>query len=67
MSDKTMVLRKEGHWYVINSQNGDEREILLTLLEYAEQRKYDIARGEVVDLIGQLGWQLEVHDNLCAG
>jgi hypothetical protein len=61
MGEKTIVLRKGEQWYVITSHQGDEREILLTLLEYAEQRKYDIQRSEVLQLIDRLGWKLEVH------
>ena len=61
MYDKTIVLRKNGHWYVLNSRTGDEREIILALMEYAEQEKYDIQPGEVYDLMEQLGWKLEVY------
>lgn len=64
MSAKTIVLRKDGHWYVISSSEGDEREILLKLLEYAENRTYNIGRREVVDLIEKLGYTLEIHNNL---
>ena len=61
MYDKTIVLRKNGHWYVINSQTGDEREIILALMEFAEQEKYDISVDEVYSLMEQLGWKLEVY------
>lgn len=61
MLDKTIVLRKKGHWYVLNSRTGDEREIILALLEYAEQEKYDISAGEVYQLMEKLGWRLEVY------
>ncbi len=61
MRDKTLVLRKEGHWYVLNSRTGDEREIILTLMEYAEQQTYDISTGEVYALMDKLGWKLEVY------
>ncbi len=61
MFDKTLVLRKKGHWYVLNSQTGDEREIILTLMEYAEQEEYDIKLDEVYSLMEQLGWKLEVY------
>lgn len=61
MPDKTIVLRKNGHWYVLNSGNGDEKEIILALLEYVEQQKYDISPREVDSLIDQLGWKLEVY------
>ncbi|MCD8350136.1 MAG: hypothetical protein LUC93_05935 [Planctomycetaceae bacterium] len=47
MPDKTIVLRKKGHWYVLNSRTGDEREIILALMEYAEQEKYEIEREDV--------------------
>ena len=61
MPEKTIVLRKNGHWYVINSRNGDEQEIILTLIELAENRKYDINISEVNSLMDQLGWRIEVH------
>ncbi len=61
MYDKTIVLRKKGHWYVLNSRTGDEREIILTLMEYAEQEQYDISPNEVYSLMEQLGWKLEVY------
>lgn len=61
MADKTIVLRKKGHWYVLNSQTGDEREIILTLMEYAENEHYDIQPSEVYSLMEQLGWKLEVY------
>ncbi|MCL2000163.1 MAG: hypothetical protein FWG74_01895 [Planctomycetes bacterium] len=61
MLDKTIVLRKKGHWYIINSRTGDEKEIILTLMEYSEQKKYDIAKDEVYALMEQLGWKLEVY------
>jgi hypothetical protein len=60
MREKTMVLRKNGHWYVLNSRSGDEREILLALMEYAEQERYDISREDVYGLMEKLGWKLEV-------
>ncbi|MDR1612066.1 MAG: hypothetical protein LBT97_04700 [Planctomycetota bacterium] len=61
MYEKTVVLRKNGHWYVLNSQTGDEREIILALMEYAERKTYDIEMEEVYDLMKQLGWKLEVY------
>lgn len=61
MLDKTIVLRKKGHWYVLNSRTGDEREIILALLEYAEHEQYDISLGEVYQLMEKLGWKLEVY------
>lgn len=66
MNERTIVLRKGGHWYVVNSREGDEREVLLTLLEHAENRRYAIDRDDVVRLIHELGWELEVHDSLVA-
>jgi transcription antitermination factor NusG len=63
MTDKTIVLKKDGHWYVISSSTGDEREILLTILEYAENRKYNIAKSEVLSLIEKLGYELDVHED----
>jgi hypothetical protein len=63
MSDKTIILKKDGHWYIINSAAGDEREILLTLLEYVENRKYNISKSEVLALIEKLGYSLDVHQN----
>jgi hypothetical protein len=64
MEEKTIVLKKNGHWYILNSCAGDEREILHALLEYSEQQEYDIERSDVVELIHQLGYELEVHNNL---
>lgn len=61
MLEKTIVLRKKGHWYVLNSRTGDEREIILALLEYAECEKYDISADEVYQLMEKLGWRLEVY------
>lgn len=61
MFDKTLVLRKKGHWYVLNSRTGDEREIILTLMEYAEQEQFDIKLDEVYSLMEQLGWKLETY------
>lgn len=63
MSEKTIVLRKDGHWYVISSATGDEREILLAILEYAENRKYNIGKDEVLALLDQLGYALDVQQN----
>ena len=63
MSEKTICLRKDGHWYVISSAAGDEREILLTILEYAENRKYNIGKDEVLALLDQLGYELDVQQN----
>ena len=61
MREKTLVLRKNGHWYVLNSNKGDEREILLALMEYAEEEHFDIEAGEVYSLMEQLGYRLEVY------
>ena len=61
MRDKTMVLRKNGHWYVLTSASGDEREIILALLEYSEQERYDISRDDVYRLMERLGWRLEIY------
>ncbi len=66
MNERTIILRKRGHWYVVTSRQGDEREALLTLLEHAENRRYTIERDDVIRLIRELGWELEVHDNLVA-
>lgn len=66
MSEKTIVLRKGDHWYVISSSEGDQNEIMLALLEYAEQETYNIDREDVTDLVNELGWQMEIHDNLSA-
>ena len=59
--DKTIVLRKNGHWYVLNSRTGNEREIILALMEYAEQEHFEIEIDEVYSLMEQLGWKLEVY------
>ena len=61
MRDKTIVLRKNGHWYVLNSRTGDEREIILALMEYAEQEEYNINLCEVYELMEKLGWKMEVY------
>ena len=61
MPDKTIVLRKQGHWYVLNSRTGDEKEIILALMEYADQQKYDISHDDVYNLMDKLGWKLEVY------
>ncbi|MCC8167278.1 MAG: hypothetical protein LIQ31_14335 [Planctomycetes bacterium] len=61
MREKTIVLRKNGHWYVLNSRNGDEKEIILALMEYAEEEQYDIEPQEVYDLMEKLGWKMEVY------
>jgi hypothetical protein len=61
MPDKTIVLRKQGHWYVLNSRTGDEKEIILALMEYADQKEYDISHDDVYNLMDKLGWKLEVY------
>ncbi len=61
MNDKTLVLRKQGHWYVLNSRTGDEREILLALMEYAEQETYGVSLDEVYGLMERLGGRLETY------
>ena len=66
MADKTIVLRKDDQWYVVTSHDGDEREVLLALLEYTEQQCYNIEREEVLQLIDRLGWRVEIHQNLSA-
>lgn len=66
MPERTIVLRKDEQWYVVNSADGDEEAILLTLLEYAEHETYNIDRGEVFALAGRLGWDVEVHGTLGA-
>ncbi len=58
MLSRTIVLRKGDHWYALTSRDGDEESILLTLLEYAEQRRFNIRREEVFELIDRLGWRL---------
>ena len=64
MNSKTIVLRKDDHWYVINSLAGNEREILLTVLEYAERRSYNIRKDEVLALASQLGYEIDIQENL---
>lgn len=61
MNEKTIVLRKNGHWYVLNSETGDEKEIILALMEYAEKEQYGIEANEVYSLMKQLGWKMEVY------
>jgi hypothetical protein len=64
MPEKTLVLRKDAQWYVVTSDAGDEREILLTLLEYSEKTTYNVEREDVLELIDHLGYRLEVHEGL---
>lgn len=64
MSEKSIILKKDGHWYIINSSAGDEKEILLTILEYAENKKYNINQNEVMSLIDKLGYEIDIHNNL---
>lgn len=66
MSDKTIVMRKAGHWYVINSETGDEKEMLLTLLQYSENKEYNIEQTDVLSLADQLGWEIDVYPNVGA-
>ena len=66
MSEKSIVLKKDGHWYIINSSTGDEKEILLTILEYAENKRYNINKSEVMNLIDKLGYEIDVHQNLAS-
>lgn len=66
LDNKTIILRKGAHWYVINSDTGDEAEMLLALIEYSEGETYNINRSEVLELVDRLGWELEVHNNLGA-
>ncbi|MDR1535306.1 MAG: hypothetical protein LBU64_09445 [Planctomycetota bacterium] len=61
MLEKTMIMRKKGYWYVLNSNSGDEKGILLTLLEYAEHEHFNIGRDDVYTLMEKLGWKLEVY------
>jgi len=58
MASRTIVLRKGDHWYALTSCEGDEEGILLTLLEYAEQKRFNIRREEVFALIDRLGWRV---------
>lgn len=62
MVKKTIVLRKEDHWYIISSQDGDESKMLLTLLEYSQKERYNIEPDEVYELLDRLGWEVEVYD-----
>jgi hypothetical protein len=62
--EKTMILKKSGHWYVINSSSGNEKEILLTILEYAENKKYNISENEVMHLIDKLGYELDSFNDM---
>lgn len=64
MEPKTLVLRKDRHWYVISSADGDEEKILLTLLEHAENRTYNVETDDVLQLIDHLGWRLEVYEDM---
>lgn len=62
-TNKTIVLRKDGHWFVINSSDGNPRDIILTLLEYSENRRYSVGKEEVATLCEKLGYSLEIHEN----
>lgn len=66
MPEKTLVLRKDNHWYVINSASGDEEEILLTLLSYSENKSFNLEEQEVLQLVDRLGYTLEVYDGVDA-
>lgn len=64
MQDKTIVLRKQAHWYIINSQDGSEEDILRTLLQYSQLDDCNLEEGDIHELLERLGWELEVHSNL---
>lgn len=60
MSD-TIVLRKKAHWFIVGAPNErDARSALvLSLLEYAEKRSFDVALDDVESLARDLGWTLD--------
>ena len=62
--NKTIVLRKDGHWFIINSKDGNPRDIILTLLEYSENKRYSIGKEDVSTLCEKLGYSLEIHENI---
>lgn len=66
MHEKTIILRKKGHWYIFTSRGEDEREILLTLLQCTEHQHYLISREEVLELAHRLGWRVEIYPTLRA-
>ena len=57
--DKTIVVHKDEHWWIINSSKGDEKEILRMLLKYAKDEKHTLQEWEALSLIDQLGYKLE--------
>jgi len=61
MNADTLVLRKEGHWFVVGAppERSARQALVLSLLEHAEQRAFDIELGEVDRLALDLGWQVD--------
>ncbi len=61
---RTIVLRKADQWYIFNSQDGDERQILIALLNLSEQELDKFEGEDVFKMVESLGWRLEVYQNL---
>ena len=61
MASETLVLRKQDHWFVIGvPPERDRRQaIILSLLEHAEQRSFDVELRDVDNLAKELGWTLD--------
>ncbi len=58
----TIVMRKDAHWFIVGAppERAAQRALVLSLLEYAEQRSFDVADlADVDDLAKGLGWTLD--------
>lgn len=58
---KTVVLRKSSHWYVLNTTESNEKEIILALIEHAEQDTFQVNTSEVYQLAESLGWTISAY------
>ena len=61
MHADTMVLRKDGHWFVVGAPPDRESRLslVLSLLEHAEHRVFEVELREVDRLAADLGWTLD--------
>ena len=57
----TIVLRKKSLWFVVSApaERDARSALVLSLLEHAESRSFDVDLGEVEPLAKNLGWTLD--------
>ena len=63
MQTDTLVLRKEGHWFVLGAppERNRRQEMILSLLQVAESRSFDVDLDQVDDLARSLGWTTAIR------